>query len=48
MRRDKKTREGKPRFVLAKGIGEVEFGVEVEESLVKDVLNGLEKKSGSR
>jgi 3-dehydroquinate synthase len=41
MRTDKKSRGGKMRFVLARGIGRVERGVELEDSLVTAVWREL-------
>jgi 3-dehydroquinate synthase len=44
---DKKTSSGKPRFVLAKDIGEVEFGCEVPEDLLQKVWESpLESRHG--
>jgi 3-dehydroquinate synthase len=51
MRSDKKSRGGKPRFVLAERIGRVRTGVEVPEAIVSVVwneLSRLESKKNSR
>ncbi len=51
MQSDKKTRGGKPRFVLAEKIGKVRTGVEVPEEIVSVVwseLSRLESKTTSR
>ena len=38
---DKKTVDGMPKFVLASAIGEVDTGIEVPESLMESLWNGL-------
>ena len=42
MQNDKKKRDGKLRFVLPRAIGDVEYGVEVPDRLVKTVLSRLQ------
>ena len=43
MQSDKKKRNGKLRFVLPRAIGDVEYGVEVPDRLVKSVLGRLRR-----
>ena len=43
MQSDKKKRAGKLRFVLPRAIGDVEYGVEAPERLVKSVLSRLQR-----
>jgi 3-dehydroquinate synthetase len=43
MQSDKKKRHGKLRFVLPRAIGDVEYGVEVPERLVRSVLSHLRR-----
>ncbi|HET9029679.1 MAG TPA: 3-dehydroquinate synthase family protein [Candidatus Aquilonibacter sp.] len=43
MRSDKKKRDGKLRFVLPRAIGDVEYGVDVPDRVVKAVLSRLQR-----
>jgi 3-dehydroquinate synthase len=43
---DKKTREGKPRFVVPRALGDVEFGVSVPPRTVRAVLGRLREAPG--
>ncbi len=41
MARDKKSAAGQPRFVLAQRLGQVDYGIPVEEALLREVWSGM-------